>query len=328
MAESEFPFLRATFYRWVQQFPVACPDLAGAPTVLAVGDLHVENFGTWRDVEARLVWGINDFDEAAEMPYTIDLVRLATSALLAIQQEELKLDPDDACDSLLAGYSDSLKAGGAPFVLAEQHPALRHMAAARLRDPVAFWQKLEKLPELKSVPPDVAAILDKWLPEQALKCRYAHRIAGLGSLGRRRFTALAAWRGGYVVREAKELAPSAYGWEKNGSEEVHYGAILRQAVRDPDPFVQHVDSWIVRRLGPDCCRIELSGLPAERDELKLLRHMGFETANIHCGQQKSIPAIQKDLAVRGAKWLRTAAHAMAKATYQDWTEWKKHYPTR
>src|SRR5260370_32652719 len=47
--------------------------------VLAVGDLHVENFGTWRDAEGRLTWGVNDFDEAYPLPYTIDLARLATS---------------------------------------------------------------------------------------------------------------------------------------------------------------------------------------------------------------------------------------------------------
>jgi len=36
--------------------------------VLAVGDLHVENFGTWRDAEGRLIWGVNDFDEAWRLP--------------------------------------------------------------------------------------------------------------------------------------------------------------------------------------------------------------------------------------------------------------------
>ncbi len=46
MAQSPFAFLRATFYRWAQRWPKACPDLALAPSVLAVGDLHVENFGT------------------------------------------------------------------------------------------------------------------------------------------------------------------------------------------------------------------------------------------------------------------------------------------
>ena len=63
MKAAVFPFLRATFYRWAQIWPRVCPDLAKGPQVLAVGDLHVENFGTWRDVEGRLIWGVNDFDE-------------------------------------------------------------------------------------------------------------------------------------------------------------------------------------------------------------------------------------------------------------------------
>jgi uncharacterized protein (DUF2252 family) len=49
MAAGAFQFFRATFYRWMQLWPEACPNLAGAPVVLSVGDLHVENFGTWRD---------------------------------------------------------------------------------------------------------------------------------------------------------------------------------------------------------------------------------------------------------------------------------------
>ena len=80
MAMDAFQFLRATFYRWVQIWPEVCPDLAKTPHVLAVGDLHVENFGTWRDKEARLIWGVNDFDEAYSMAYAIDLVRLIRAA--------------------------------------------------------------------------------------------------------------------------------------------------------------------------------------------------------------------------------------------------------
>jgi hypothetical protein len=68
MAHDPFSFLRATFYRWMQLFPELCPELTKAPTVLSVGDLHVENYGTWRDAEGRLVWGINDFDEAFLLP--------------------------------------------------------------------------------------------------------------------------------------------------------------------------------------------------------------------------------------------------------------------
>src|SRR5947207_681645 len=80
MASGAFPFLRGTFYRWMQLWPELCPEFRTAPCVLAVGDLHLANFGTWRDSEGRLIWGINDFDEASRLPYICDLVRLAASA--------------------------------------------------------------------------------------------------------------------------------------------------------------------------------------------------------------------------------------------------------
>src|SRR6184192_3449075 len=134
MSAGIFPFLRATFYRWAARWQAIVGDVARAPTVLAVGDLHVENFGTWRDVEGRLVWGINDFDEASPIPYTQDLVRLAASANMAIDEKDMRLDPRQAAEAVLEGYIDSLKTGGREFVLAEGHPALYHMAVHRLRE--------------------------------------------------------------------------------------------------------------------------------------------------------------------------------------------------
>jgi uncharacterized protein (DUF2252 family) len=61
--------------------------------VLAVGDLHVENFGTGRAIEGRLVWGISDFDEAATQAHTNDPVRLATIAFLAGEEKILAIGP-------------------------------------------------------------------------------------------------------------------------------------------------------------------------------------------------------------------------------------------
>src|SRR5437763_988786 len=69
MAADAFSFLRATYYRWTQIWPEVCEDLAQAPGALSVGDLHIENFGTWRDREGRLCWGVNDFDEASILSY-------------------------------------------------------------------------------------------------------------------------------------------------------------------------------------------------------------------------------------------------------------------
>src|SRR5213083_485319 len=106
MSAGIFPFLRATFYRWAARWRSLVGDVAAAPTVLAVGDLHVENFGTWRDAEGRLVWGVNDFDEAWALPYTNDLVRLATSAWLASQDGQFSLSNRVMCDAIVEGYNE------------------------------------------------------------------------------------------------------------------------------------------------------------------------------------------------------------------------------
>src|SRR5262245_8855926 len=61
MTEDGFSFLCATFYRWAQLFPALFPKLAGAPKVLGAGDLHVENYGTWRDAEGSADLGHQRF---------------------------------------------------------------------------------------------------------------------------------------------------------------------------------------------------------------------------------------------------------------------------
>ena len=326
MAEAVFPFLRATFYRWMQIWPEVCPDLAKAPRVLAVGDLHVENFGTWRDIEGRLVWGVNDFDEAAVLPYTIDLVRLATSAIFAIEDGHLALKPKDACASILEGYKESLAHGGRPYVLEEENTWLRQIATGVLRDPVHFWQKMDGLPRVRGeVPASAREALEHLMPERGLTYRTVRRVAGLGSLGHIRVVAIALCHGARVAREAKALTPSSVYWATvdDRPSEILYQAIISRAVRCPDPFVQLRGHWIVRRLSPHCSRIELSVLPTDRDERRLLSAMGWETANIHLGTVDAQKYIRGHLARLKPIWLYTAAKKMEESVADDWRTWKK-----
>lgn len=322
MRTAPFPFLRATYYRWAQVWAAICEGAAIAPKVLAVGDLHVENFGTWRDIEGRLIWGINDFDEAWQLPYTNDLIRLSTSALMA----NMSCDSKVAIDAILQGYGAAVEAAGRPFALAEHHPVLRAMATARLHQPEVFWEKLHQLPALREKPPAGAIkAMEGMMPERGLKWRMSHRVAGLGSLGRQRYVAVAEWRGGSVAREAKALAPSACFWAEQGkgTPRIRYEEILQCSIRCPDPFVRFQRRWIVRRLAPDCSRIELYALPKERDELRLLQAMGWETANIHLGSVKP-RTLAADLKKRPQGWLMQAARKMEKAVMADF----KDYSTR
>lgn len=319
MREDPFPFMRATFYRWAQVWPKVCAKFALGPRVLSVGDLHVENFGTWRDTDGRLVWGVNDFDEAYPLPYSNDLIRLATSAFLAVG--ELDVSPKRAAAEILRGYTEGLKAGGKPFVLVDRTSPLRDMARHRLNFPEKFWKKLRLWVPVKTRPrQEVIQAIQSVLPTGKISLCFSHRIAGLGSLGRERFTALAVWQGGPIAREAKACAPSgcAFAEGKSGAP-IHLEEIVRQAVRTQDPFWKLTGGWVVRRLSPDCFRLELAHLPRERDELYLLNCMGWETANIHLGSGQGA-AILRDLVRKPARWLLKAATQMKEQIVEDWQE--------
>jgi uncharacterized protein (DUF2252 family) len=325
MAADPFSFLRATFYRWAQQWPQVCSEVAAAPAVLAVGDLHVENFGTWRDVEGRLIWGVNDFDEVVTLPYTQDLVRVGTSALLAIGEARLTLSARRACKSLLEGYAEALRKGGAAVVLAERYRWLRDLAIVRLKDQRPYWERMRAL---RSAPAGVARVarrlLAAALPPQASEVRIVQRQAGLGSLGRRRLVAIGRWHGAMIAREAKPLAPSAWLWASAARlRSPRYLELIRRAVRVPDPFLHVHGIWLLRRLAPDCSRIELASLPRNNDESRLLWMMGWETANMHLATPQQRPRILADLEARRSGWLVKAAARMAQELERDWRRWRK-----
>jgi hypothetical protein len=333
MASSPFPFLRATAYRWAQRFPAVCPTLLDAPSVLAIGDLHVENFGTWRDAEGRLVWGVNDVDETTELPYASDLVRLLASVILATAETKLILKGDVAATAALEGYRIGL-AGGDAMVLAENHTGLRGLATRSLKDPVQFWAHLaKKLSPETSLTPGIADAARAALPDGTTDVELQHRIAGVGSLGRPRVVAVGTLDGSHVAREAKAIVPSAWTFASPPSPSVaDHAATMRglveRAVRARDPGWMVRTPWLVRRLAPDCSRVEIADLPTDRDERKLLKAMGEETANLHLATAGAAPKILADLDGRGPKWLEAAAMAMAEDVRSDHAAWCKHGPSR
>ena len=324
MEQDKFSFLRATFYRWAQVWPEVCPGLAEGPKVLAVGDLHVENFGTWRDSEGRLVWGINDFDETYPLAYSNDLVRLAVSANLAIAGNHLKISGTGACKAIMKGYVRGLRSGGRPFVLEEHNRWVREAATGELRNPVHFWAKMDRFTEAKDVPRSATKAMEDLMPEKGLEVKVVHRISGLGSLGRERYVTLANWNGGRIAREVKAMVTSACVWAKKGrgSTRILYEETLESSCRALDPYVRLRGRWLVRRLAPDCSRIELTSLPKKVDEKRLLESMGFETANVHLGNKDAINAVKKDLSRHRSGWLDDAMQAMTENVSEDFESWR------
>jgi hypothetical protein len=324
MASNPFLFLRATYYRWAQTFPTVCPKVSVAPKVLAVGDLHCENFGTWRDSEGRLAWGVNDFDEAWDLPYTNDLVRLATSLRLATTEGGFGLSAEDACAELLDGYTMAVRSQRAAFVLEERHAHLRALAEMNRGNAAAFWKKLTALPASDDIPEDARVLLLAGLPKGVGDVRLSPRIAGQGSLGRQRYVAVAELNGGLVAREAKAAAPSSCSWASSVSGVPPLcDRILAEVVRCPDPFYAlEQGRWVVRRLAPACSRIELDTARRGPDRRKLVASMGAEIANVHFGKGP-LDAVSADLAERHENWLVKASGKMEDQVRADWKDWRR-----
>lgn len=328
LSADPFSFLRGTFYWWLVRWDGLMPaPVRDAPAILSVGDLHMENFGTWRDKEGRLVWGINDFDEAHAFPITLDFVRLATSLVLSINEKFLKLNRREACASLLAGYNANLKKReGRPVILEGEAAWMLPAATPHWSKTARYWRKEFGKLEAAQGMDDLRELLAERMPEGVPIDEFLDRWnAGKGSLGRPRAVALGKWRGGPVAREGKRTLPSAAVWRAGGDARsdatLDYSMLLASSYRSFDPWFILTPDWVIRRLSPESHKISADQIRGHVEAEALIRWMGWELANIHRGQAGRHD-IEDWLAALPAGWLYDSAQTMAEATEKDWKAYK------
>src|SRR5262249_31293883 len=105
--------------------------------------------------------------------------------------------------------------------------------------------------------------------------------------------------------------------------------LLQHAIRDPDPYFQVHDRWLIRQLAPDIAKIDM---PKNQHDKRLvlapdlLRLMGQETANIHLGSRS-----RRDLETRlnrlnrDRQWFSTATERMVARIRKAHAEWTSHF---
>ena len=340
MAAEPFQFLRATYWRWAETILQVCPELKVAPSVLAVGDIHIENFGSWRDNEGRLVWGVNDFDEAARMPYVLDLVRLATSAVLA---EVPGISLDRICAWILQGYRKGLKDPG-PYVLDRDNQWLRAKVAVSKTRRENFWNELyteksEAKARKRKIPRAHAKALVAARPDDGIELEYWPRSAGTGSLGRPRWVGDGEWVGAPVVRESKTIVPSGWARAHNGSNRLRLMDVARGGYRSPDPWYELRGRILVRRLSPNDRKIELPPRKKKTRTMEfgklrqfvnrdILTAMGRDLAAVHLGTTNGGKDIIRDLDRRKRNWAAVAVAAAAQSVRAEQKEWAKDWKRR
>ncbi len=208
-----------------------------------------------------------------------------------------------------------------PIVIDEDFRWLGPMVAGE--EPDRFWEEeRDNVRKHPAAPPAAARrAIESVLPTPRPVCRFARRRAGLGSLGKPRYVGLAEWNGGPLLREAKALTPSACAWARGLAPDSrsYVRESLSSLVRSPDPWLLVRPGWIVRRLAPDCGKLDLEPLGDRAGEL--LSAMGAETANAHARGRSPARGILRDMRRRGSEWLRQDAQAMADALLRDWRIW-------
>ena len=116
MSETAFRFFRGTCHIFFEDLHQS-GNLPAAPNGWICGDLHLENFGSFKGNNRMVYFDLNDFDEAVLAPVTWDAVRLATSIFVAFNDLGIKASEAKAAAALfLTVYKEVLSGGKALYI--------------------------------------------------------------------------------------------------------------------------------------------------------------------------------------------------------------------
>ena len=111
MAENMFRFFRGTNHLFYEDFSKT-KTIPPSPLAWICGDLHLENFGSYKGDNRLVYFDLNDFDESILAPASWELTRIVTSILVAFNI--LKIEQKKAirmAQLFLKSYSATLSKG-------------------------------------------------------------------------------------------------------------------------------------------------------------------------------------------------------------------------
>jgi uncharacterized protein (DUF2252 family) len=238
MRADPFTFFRGAGNLFCADWPELKPVDPG-PDILICGDLHLENFGAHRTSQGDYRYDLNDFDEAIIGPCGFDLTRCAASIILA--SEQWRLTPSQATGMALAyleNYRKAVRKGVKRGSVHEIVPHGGHGPIQEILGSTAIATQAQLLAAKTRLKADgrpmikrsdtaldvsskrfakVAAALTSYgqrvgKPDSYKLHDLVFRIAGVGSLGVRRYLALVEGDGppqGYHLLDVKEARPPA-----------------------------------------------------------------------------------------------------------------------
>ncbi|MBB5463461.1 uncharacterized protein (DUF2252 family) [Paraburkholderia sp. MM5496-R1] len=363
MRGSPFVFLRGTCHLFYARLPRA-NVLDDAPHVWICGDMHLENFGSYKGDNRLVYFDNNDFDEACLAPVPYELVRLLTSVLVGAAN--LKLSRAEAlalCHTALDAYGAALAYGKSRWIEAETATGMvrdlfvalaSRTRAAHLdrRTVLKGKTRMLKVDGKKALPVSderraaVAQFMQQFAvtepnPEFYRTLDVARRIAGTGSLGVDRYVILVEGKGspdGNYLIDLKEALPSSVSahvtatqpkWQTEAQRVVE---VQRRNQAVSQAFLHAVEfnqrSYVLRSLQPSEDRVALADWDGKLPRLEaVINSMAELSAWAHLrsgGRQKS--AIADDLIAFGSRrdWQLPLIDLATQCEAQVAADWKAY----
>lgn len=310
MRSSPFGFLRASCHLFYARLPKT-ELFKAAPLTWICGDLHLENFGSYKGNNRLSYFDLNDFDEAALAPASWELLRMLTSLLVGA--ESLSIQSSDSralCSIFLSSYAGTLAAGKAYWIESETAQGMIRALLVGLtnRKRVDFLQsrtllkgkkrvlKLDGKKALAISDPQRKAVTDfmarfaktQTQPEFFKVLDVARRIAGTSSLGVNRYVILVAGKGrpdDHYLLDLKQalgssVAPQLLSLQPQWPSEAHRIVEIQRRMQAVSvallqPVRLGEDSYVIRELQPHEDRVSLDRAHQTLEELELVvRNMG------------------------------------------------------
>ncbi len=328
MRSSPLGFLRGTAHLFYDEMPRA-PVVVDAPAAWISGDLHLQNFGTYKGDNRQVYFDVDDFDEGALAPCTWDVLRLSTSLLVVGRALGLGgRERRRVAKSLVEAYAAALEHGKARWVERETAEGLVRTLfdRARLRrrrqlldgrTVVSGARRRLRTDGKRALPATpaerkrVMAFMRRFAQERGDRglepLDVARRIAGTGSLGLERYVILVRGRGsseGNLLLDLKLQPPSplrahlTLPQPRWGSEAERVVEVQRRAQAIAPAFLAAVrlgkEPFVLKEVQPSADKVDLERWRGRRGDLDgLARTLGEVAAWSHLrsgGRQGSATA--------------------------------------
>ena len=353
MRASPFGFLRGSCHLFYDRLSRS-GLFRSSPPVWSCGDLHLENFGSFKGDNRLVYFDINDFDESALAPASWDLVRLLSSlrvAPVALRES----DANAFCALLIDAYAETLVAGKAYWVERDtaDGPVRSLLDGLRTRQRSEFIGSRTELrsgrrvlrsdgrralPASDEQRATVAAFMAAFARTQPHPLFYkvldiACRVAGTGSLGVDRFAILVAGKGspdGNYLLDLKEALPSTLAAhvacpQPAWPTEAHRIVAIQRRLQAVSPaFLQPVSvrdrPYVLRALQPSEDRLTLAAAASSRrafePTLQTMAKLLAWAQLRSCGREGSASADDLIDFGRRAKWRVKVLEASADCAAQ------------